>query len=104
MFSIVEESDIQYNNKIIALYFYSSWMPFHKKMVLMISKIEEKYKDVTFYAINTDNFKSLCKVYDVNQIPTVVIKNSNKELGRIVGLSLTSAFKKVFSDIFNRKE
>lgn len=104
MLSIVEESDIQHNNKIIALYFYSSWMPFHNKMSLMISKIEDKYKDITFYAINTDNFKSLCKIYEVNQIPTVIIKSQNKELTRIVGLSLTSAFKKVFSDIFNKKE
>lgn len=102
MIFITEESDLSAEDKITALYFYSSWMPFHKKMTIMISKVEEKYKDVKFYAIDTDHFKGLCARYDVKQIPTVVIKNNQKELNRIVGLTLTSAFKSVFADICNK--
>lgn len=102
MIFITEESDLSGQDKITALYFYSSWMPFHKKMTIMISKVEDKYKDIKFYAIDTDHFKGLCTRYDVKQIPTVVIKNKEKELGRIVGLALTSAFKSVFADICNK--
>lgn len=102
MIFITEESDLQDNTKITALYFYSSWMPFHKKMMIMISKIEEKYKDVLFYAVDTDHFKGLCKRFDVKEIPTVIVKNSDKELGRVVGLILTSAFKSFFADICSK--
>lgn len=101
MIFITEESELPNHDKIIALYFYSSWMPFHKKMMVMISKIEEKYKDIEFYAIDTDYFKGLCNRFEVHQIPTVIIKNKEKELNRVIGLPLTSAFKKVFADICN---
>ena len=99
MIFITEESDLQPTDKIIAYYFYASWMPFHKKMMEMISKIENKYKNIIFYAIDTDHFKSLCIRFDIKEIPTVVIKSNESELNRIVGLVLTSAFKKVFHDI-----
>lgn len=99
MIFITDESEIQSDSKIIALYFYSSWMPFHKKMMIMISKIEEKYNNIVFFAIDTDHFKNLCKRFDVSQIPTVIVKNNDKELTRIIGLTLTSAFKSAFADI-----
>ncbi len=98
MIFITHESDLLLNDKKAALYFYASWMPFHKKMMIMISKVEEKYKDIVFYAIDIDFFKSLCSRYKIEEIPTVVIIN-NKEIKRLVGLPLTSAFKSAFSDI-----
>lgn len=101
MIFITEESEIQYN-KITCLYFYSSWMPFHKKMMVMISKIEEKYNNVQFYAIDTDHFKNFCQRLEVKEIPTVIVKNNDKELTRIIGLVLTSAFKSIFVDICSK--
>ena len=103
MIFITEESEIQINEGIVGLYFYSSWMPFHKKMLIMISKIEDKYKDIQFYAIDTDHFKSLCKRFDINEIPTVTVWSRNKEIKKIVGLTMTSAFKSAFNDICNTK-
>lgn len=100
MIFITEESDLPNSDETIVYYFYASWMPFHKKMMTMISKIEDKYKNITFYAIDTDHFKSLCIRFNVKEIPTVIIRKENKELNRVVGLVLTSAFKSVFADIF----
>ena len=96
---ITNEEDLKLNNGIVCLYFYASWMPFHKKMIIMISKIEEKYKQIIFYAIDTDHFKNLCKKFEVSEIPTVIIKKDDKEINRINGLVLTSAFKSAFVDI-----
>ena len=101
MIFVLDENDLRDDHKISAFYFYASWMPFHKKMTIMISKIEEKYKDIAFYAIDTDHFKGLCKRYDIQEIPTVVIKKQGNEVKRVVGLTLTSAFKTVFNDICN---
>ncbi len=81
-------------------YFYASWMPYHKKMVTMISKIEEKY-NIVFTAIDTDNFKALCKRFEIEEIPTVLALKYGAKLKKIKVLVLTSAFKSAFADICN---
>jgi thioredoxin-like negative regulator of GroEL len=101
MIFFTHESDLHLNSKIISLYFYASWMPYHKKMVNMINKIEIKYKDITFYAIDTDHFKSLCKRFNVTSIPEVILLVNGEEVKRINGVVLTSTFKSVFGDIYN---
>lgn len=101
MFFITQEKDIQFNSKIVALYFYASWMPYHNKMLTMIGKVEEKYKDISFLAIDTEHFKNLCKRFNVTFIPEVLVLVNGKEVKRINGLVLTSAFKSAFVDICN---
>jgi thiol-disulfide isomerase/thioredoxin len=82
-----------------SLYFYASWMPYHKRMISMIGKMEQKYKDLGFFAIDTDYFKTFCKRFDITSIPTIIIFKDGKELKRIEGLILTSALKVAFADI-----
>lgn len=101
MLFIAKEEQFKINNKIQALYFYAPWMPYHKKMLIMIGKMEEKYKDIEFLAIDVDHFKGLCKRFSVESIPSVVILKDGSELKRINGMVLTSAFRSAFADICN---
>jgi thioredoxin-like negative regulator of GroEL len=98
---LTHEDDLVFKTKLIVLYFYASWMPFHKKMMIMISKMEEKYKDISFYAIDVDHFKGFCRRFDIDSIPTVLILEEGKEKKRINGLVMTSAFRSAFADICN---
>lgn len=99
---LTTEEDLNFDNANQALYFYSSWMPYHKKMMVMISKIEEKYKDIQFFGIDVDHLPGMCKRFNIESIPTVIIMIENgKEYKRINGLVLTSAFKSAFADIYN---
>jgi len=99
MIFISEESDLNFD-RMCVLYFYASWVPYNKKMLIMIDKMEQKYSNINFFAINTDNFKQLCKRFSINSVPTVIIFDK-KEVKRITGLVLTSAFKSAFADICN---
>jgi thiol-disulfide isomerase/thioredoxin len=101
MLFITKEQEILTSVKIKALYFYATWMPFHKKMMIMIDKIEQKYKDIEFLAIDVDHFKGLCRRFNIESVPTVLIIDSGKEIKRINGLVMTSAFKSAFVDICN---
>jgi thioredoxin-like negative regulator of GroEL len=105
MIYLTQENDLNLNHKFACLYFYASWMPFHKKMHTMISKIEDKYKeyDIVFYAIDIDFHKSFLKRFSVESIPTIVIHANNKEVNRTCGIMMTSAFKSLFADIFKKK-
>ena len=99
MLFLTEEQELSLNGNIQALYFYASWLPYHKKMTIMINKIEDKYKDIIFIAIDTDYFKGLCKRFNIDSIPVVIIMEKGKEIKRINGLVMTSAFKSAFVDI-----
>lgn len=99
MLFITQEQEISIDLPLQALYFYASWIPYHKKFLTMISKIEEKYKDIRFFAIDVDQFDSQCKRFSIDSVPTVLILKAGKEVKRINGLVLTSAFKSAFADI-----
>lgn len=99
MLFITREEELQIDKPLQALYFYASWMPFHSKFLTMIDKIEEKHKDISFSAIDVEAFKNQCKRFSVESIPTVIILKEGKEIRRINGLVLTSAFRSAFADI-----
>lgn len=99
MIFITKEEELQVNLPLIALYFYATWMPFHTKFLTMIDKMEKRHKNISFFAIDTDQFKSQCKRFSIDSIPTVLILQEGKEVKRITGLTLTSAFKSAFDDI-----
>ena len=101
MLFVTSESEIKLNDSFQGLYFYASWMPFHKKMLVMIDKMESKFKNIRFMAIDIDHFKSQCIRFSITSIPTVIILDNGKEVKRINGLVLTSAFKSAVADICN---
>lgn len=99
MLFITREEEIRMDLPLQTLYFYASWMPYHKKFLTMISKMEEKYKDIVFSAVDVEAFSNQCKRFSIESIPTVLILKDGKEVKRINGLTLTSAFKSAFADI-----
>jgi thioredoxin-like negative regulator of GroEL len=98
---ITQEEELQIDLPLQALYFYASWMPYHNKFLTMISKIEEKHKDISFFAVDVDAFPNQCKRFAVNSVPEVLVLKDGKEVKRISGLVLTSAFRSTFADICN---
>ena len=99
MIFITQESDLIFEKKCV-LYFYATWLPYNKKMLIMLGKMEKKYNNVRFFAINIDNFKQTCRRFSIDSIPCVLIFDK-KEVKRINRLVLTSAFKKAFADILS---
>ena len=97
---ITQEDELKMEKPIQALYFYASWMPYHNKFLTMIDKMEIKYKDIIFSAIDVDQFGTQCKRFLITSIPTVLILKEGEEVKRITGLVLTSAFKSAFADIY----
>jgi thioredoxin-like negative regulator of GroEL len=92
MLILTNDQDLILQDKLTILYFYASWMPFHKKMHSMLLKMEEKY-DFQFVAIDIDYFKSFLTRFKITSIPTVIGVYNGKELNRITGVILTSVLK-----------
>lgn len=100
MIFINQESEVNLNNGNQVIYFYAPWMMYHKKMIIMIDKMEQKYKDIIFYAVDVDAFKGLCVRFSITSIPEVLLFKNFKKVKNINGIILTSAFKKAFADIY----
>ncbi len=96
---IIQENEIELNNGICSVYFYSNWMPFHKKMLSILDKMENKYKDIKHLAIDIDQLKTVVKRFDIESVPTTLIFKDGKEIKRIVGIVLTSAMRSAYADI-----
>ena len=101
MLFITEESDFSYKGRIQILYFYTIWLPFKRKTLLMLEKAEEKYKDIAFFAIDVDHFPSFCKRFQIDTIPTVLFMVGGKEVKRISEVWETQLFMGAFADICN---
>jgi thioredoxin-like negative regulator of GroEL len=102
MIFIAEEKELVLKGDFI-LYFYASWMPFYNKMLTMLTKIEQKYKDKTFFCIDTDAFSPTCKRFSITNIPAILLFKENCEEKRISGVVLTSALKNIFQQIYGTK-
>ncbi len=102
MIYLTAESNLENSKGITGIYFYAQWLILHKKMKIMVEKVELQNKNIKFYAVDIDSFPSLCKRFSIDSIPTIVITgDGGSELDRIDGMPLTSAFRKTFADIYN---
>lgn len=98
MIFITDENEIQLKNYQL-IYFYSSWFVFHSKMMFMLNLSELKYNNVSFLAIDVDEFKNQCKRFSINVVPTVLILKEGKEINRLEGVFDTKKIIESFADI-----
>lgn len=103
MFYLTKEQDFKLE-KLQILYFYASWIPFHKRISLMLEKIEEKNPEIEFLAIDIDTFKTFIKRFKLESLPTIIMFKNGKESKRVIGLILTSAFRSIVNKIYGEKK
>jgi len=99
---ITHEEELKINNGLCAVYFYAPWLIYHKKMMVMFDKVKEKYKDISYIGVDVSQFKKITSIYEVDSIPTVIVFNKGKEVNRLKGICLTSAFRSFFDDIYSK--
>jgi thiol-disulfide isomerase/thioredoxin len=99
MLYLGQDSELIWNRKFQVLYFYSAHIAFHQKMLIMLDKVEQKYRAHAFFAIDIDYFNGLGKRFAIESLPTVIVFKDSKEVKRLVDTSTTSHFVAVFDDI-----
>ena len=99
MLFITQEEEIKMDHPIQALYFYTSWMPFHNKLVHVISQIEEKYKDISYLAIDAEYFHTQCIRFAILSVPTLLLLKNGREVKRVEGSVKRQNFIGAFDDI-----
>jgi thioredoxin-like negative regulator of GroEL len=100
MIYVLEESEID-TCADACLYFYATWLLFHKKMTVLIDKMEDLYPNVKFYAIDIDHMMSLKKAFDIRELPTLVLIQNGAHIKNIVGVPLVAGLRSNFNSIYN---
>ena len=98
MIFLTQEDELDINLSFFAIYLYAYWEPTHKKNILVINTIEQKYKIICF-AIDVDYFKGLCRRFNAQSIPTIIIFNNGIEKGRCNKITISD-----IGDILNIKD
>ena len=66
--------------------FYAEWCGPCKMLTPIIEKVQGNYSEVSFRSINIDEDFEVAQKYFVRSVPTVIIEQDGKEVGRFAGL------------------
>ena len=99
MLYLIEEIDLKINKNINVLYFYSTDMIFYRRIKSILQKLQKKYKKITCYAINANNFKNLCGRFFIESVPTIVIFKDGIEVERVDGQIFQSEIDSIINNI-----
>jgi thioredoxin 1 len=80
-----EFTEILKGEKLVFADFYADWCPPCKKMDPLVKEIEPKHPSIIFVKINVDNNQELSMEYEVQAIPTFIIFQGSKIMGREIG-------------------
>jgi len=69
----------------VALDFYGDWCGPYKQMLPILKKVNKSEDNITFYKVDIDTNKDIVETYSIKSIPTVVVIENGKEIGRFAG-------------------
>ena len=101
MNSIINDTDLSFEDGYQVIYFYITDMLFHKRMSNVFLNLEKKYKDVKFYSADVYIVKSFVKRFNLVEAPTICIFHNGKEKKRMSGIIMASALKSEFYNLMN---
>lgn len=90
-------------NKISCLYFYANWNMYHEKISNIILSFEKKSDEINFILVDIDCHKNIVELYKINEIPTFIFFDENKEIKRFSGVVLTKPFHSFCNKIIKGK-
>lgn len=68
----------------LVLFFTADWCPDCQFIYPALPEIEERFSTFTFLRIDRDDFLDLAKTWDVYGIPSFIVLEDGKEIGRFV--------------------
>lgn len=100
-----EFEDILNNNKICVCDFSASWCGPCRMMAPILEDISDKYKGkYTFYQIDVDSAEELAEKYKISAVPTIVIFESGKEIGRTSGYQEFAEFERFLNNTVKKAD
>ena len=79
--------------------FYAEWCGPCKMLGPIMEKVKENYTDISFSDIDIDKQFEIAQNYFVRSVPTVIIEQDGKEVGRYSGLQSELTYKNALNEL-----
>ena len=87
------EKEVLKSNKPVAIDFWAEWCSPFKTMSPIFEELSKELKEAKFAKLNVDENQELASSFGVMGIPTFLVFNKGKEVGRFVGSMPKSTLK-----------
>ncbi|HLC86343.1 MAG TPA: thioredoxin [Candidatus Nanoarchaeia archaeon] len=87
------EKEVLKSNKPVAIDFWAEWCSPCKTMSPIFEELSKELKEAKFAKLNVDENQELASSFGVMGIPTFLVFNKGKEVGRFVGSMPKSTLK-----------
>lgn len=81
--SVEQFEEVKAQGKVVFV-FSAGWCSDCRFIEPFMPEVEEKFKDITFYHVDRDEFIDLCQAHDVYGIPSFLSYENGEETGRFV--------------------
>jgi thiol-disulfide isomerase/thioredoxin len=101
MIFLSKDTELDTKSGLSIIYFYASYLLFHKSIVDTLAEIEKIYKDIKLFGVDVEQFRGLIIRYNISSLPTILIsRDEGKIIKNIIGLQAISNIKDVMRDIY----
>ncbi len=87
------------NNEIVIIDFWAEWCGPCKQFAPIFERVAEKYPDITFAKVNTDEQSAISAQYGIRSIPTLMVSRDGIILLNQAGMLPEEAFDKLIAHV-----
>ncbi|KAJ2073876.1 Glutaredoxin 3, partial [Coemansia sp. S142-1] len=80
---------------VVVIYFWADWAEQCKQVESVIDDLAKKYTKTQFFKVEAENFEDISEAYEISAVPTVILAQKAKIVGRIDGANIAEIVKKV---------
>lgn len=88
-------TEISNADGLVLVDFFATWCGPCQQMAPVIEEIADMNDDVDVYKLDIDESPEICREYDVEAVPTVILFDKGEEIERFVGLTGKSQIQNV---------
>ncbi|KAJ2695576.1 glutaredoxin [Coemansia sp. IMI 209128] len=80
---------------VVVIYFWADWAEQCKQVESVVDDLAKKYTKTQFFKVEAENFEDISEAYEISAVPTVILAQKAKIIGRVDGANVADIVKKV---------
>ncbi|KAJ1669478.1 glutaredoxin [Coemansia sp. RSA 1694] len=80
---------------VVVIYFWADWAEQCKQVDSVIDDLAKKYTKTQFFKVEAEKFEDISEAYEISAVPTVILAQKAKIVGRVDGANVAEIVKMV---------